>query len=75
MPIERHYSLGQAAKLIGINRATLKKWLASDLAIVLPDLGRGNKVLIRETDLKYLLSKRAVRSDWSLLRGGNRKAS
>jgi transposase len=72
MAIEKHYSLRQAAKLIGISRSTLKRWMAADLAIVLPRLGHGHKVLIRERDLEIVLRKHTATSDWTLLRGGRR---
>ncbi len=69
--MERHYSLRQAARLAGVERATLKRWLAQDLAIVLPPVRRGSKVLIRQSDIERVVRKRAARSDWSLLRKAN----
>ncbi len=75
MSLEKHYSLGQAAKTIGISRATLKKWLAEDMAMVLPNLDRGQKVLIRESDLELMLRRRRLKSNFALLRGGRKAAS
>lgn len=56
--IEKHYSLSGAAKLIGIERRALKKWLRIDLGIVIPRVRRGSKVLIRERDLQRIIEKR-----------------
>jgi predicted site-specific integrase-resolvase len=56
--IEKHYSLSGAAKLIGIERRALKRWLRQDLGIVIPRVRRGSKVLIRERDLRRLIEKR-----------------
>jgi len=65
--MERHFSLRKAAKEIGVDRHTLKLWL-TEIAIVLPPVRRGSKVLIRESDLERVMRKRTARSDWSLLR-------
>jgi len=67
--IEKVQSLSKWARDIGVYRGTLKRWLAADLAIVLPRVSKGCKVLIRERDIEVVLRKRTARSDWSLLRG------
>ena len=55
---EKRYSLTQAARELGIARATLKYWLATDLGLILPRVARGSKVVIYERDLEKLMSKR-----------------
>jgi hypothetical protein len=67
--IEKVQSLSKWARDIGVYRGTLKRWLAADLAIVLPRVSKGCKVLIRERDIEVVLRKRTARSDWSLIRG------
>ena len=64
MSIERHYSLTQAAKMIGVRRQTLKLWLA-ECAIVLPQLPRGSKVMLRESQIQQVLRKREAKADWA----------
>lgn len=63
--IERHYSLRQAAKAIGIDRHTLKAWLAADLAIEFPKVNRGSKLLIRESQLEAVLRCHGVESNFA----------
>lgn len=72
MTLERHYSLSQAARVIGVSRVTLKKWLAEE-AMILPPMNRGERALIRESDLENMLRRRRVTPNFALLRG--RKAS
>jgi transposase len=67
MAIEKRYSLGQAAKLVGVKASTLKLWLA-ECAIVLPEVPRGSKVLLRESQVEAVLRKREAKTDWSLIR-------
>lgn len=74
MSLEKHYSLSQAAKAIGIAPATLKKWLAEDMAMVVPQLDRRHKALIRESDLELLLRWRRLKSNFALFRGGRKSA-
>jgi excisionase family DNA binding protein len=66
--MERTYSISQAAKLVGVGRKTLKRWLAADLAIVMPQVKLGSKVLIREKDIERVVQKRTAKSDWRLIR-------
>ena len=68
MTLEKMYSLSQAAKIIGIQPKTLKRWLAEDLGMVLPRVARGGKALIRERDIEIVVRKRTATSNWSLLR-------
>lgn len=67
MSLERHYSLNQAAKLVGVQPKTLKMWLA-ECAIVLPEVARGSKVMLRESQIQQVLRKREAKADWSLIR-------
>lgn len=55
---EKRYSLSAAARELGINRVTLKRWLQSDLNIILPRVHRGSRVVIYERDLVRLMNKR-----------------
>jgi len=59
--IEPHYSLRRAAKLTGISRPTLKKWLREDLGVVLPPITRGSKVLISAKELEFVIRRRSLR--------------
>lgn len=68
MAIEKRYTLRQAAKLAGIGRHTLRRWLEVDLAMVFPPVERGSFILIREADLEAVLRKHTAHSDWTLLR-------
>jgi predicted site-specific integrase-resolvase len=65
--IERMQSLSKWAREVGVDRHTLKHWLAAD-AIVLPRIDRGGKVLIRESHIQQVVRKRLATADWSLLR-------
>jgi len=68
MSLERHYSLSQAAKAIGVDRDTLKRWLAADLAMVMPDLPKGSKMQIPERHIEAVLRNRRPSSDKKLIR-------
>ena len=68
MGIERRVSLGQAARLSGINRTTLRRWLESDLGFVFPNRARGSKVLLRESEIEAVLSAHSPKVDPRLLR-------
>jgi predicted site-specific integrase-resolvase len=58
MPLERHYSLREAARLVGIDPRVLKRWLLQDLGILVPRVRRGGKTMIRERDVERVLEKR-----------------
>jgi predicted site-specific integrase-resolvase len=58
MMLERHYSLSEAARLIGVDRRALKRWLRQDLGIVIPRVRHGAKVMIRERDIERVLGMR-----------------
>lgn len=55
---KRYYSLRQAATYIGVDRYTVKRWLAEDLGIIIPRVKHGAKVLIAEADLDKLIARR-----------------
>jgi predicted site-specific integrase-resolvase len=57
--LEKHYSLREAAKQIGVDPRALKRWLRQDLGILLPRVRRGGKVMIRERDIQRVVEKRA----------------
>ncbi len=56
--LEKHYSLSEAARLIGVDRRSVKRWLRQDLGILLPRVRKGGKVLIRERDVQRVVEKR-----------------
>jgi predicted site-specific integrase-resolvase len=56
--LEKHYSLSEAARIIGVDRRALKRWLRQDLGILLPRVRRGGKALIRERDIERVLEIR-----------------
>lgn len=68
--ITGRYSLSQAAKLIGVNRHTLRRWLEVDLGYRMPDVPRGGKILLSERDIEAVLKKHCPRVDLQLLRRG-----
>jgi predicted site-specific integrase-resolvase len=57
MSLEPHFSLSGAAKRIGVDRSTLKRWLRLE-GIILPRVRHGAKVLIRERDIERIVEKR-----------------
>ena len=58
MPIEPCYSLSHAARMIGVNRVTLKGWLEQS-GLALPLVRHGSRHMIRESELKRVLEARA----------------
>jgi predicted site-specific integrase-resolvase len=68
--ITERYSIRQAAKLTGINRHTLRRWLELDLGFRMPDVARGSKILLTEKDIEAVLRKHSPTVDWNLLRRG-----
>ena len=58
MMLEKHYSLSEAARIIGVDRRALKCWLRQDLGIILPRVRHGAKVMIRERDIERVLEIR-----------------
>jgi len=57
MPLEKHYSLSSAARQIGVDRSTLRRWLIQE-GILVPRVRRGGKVMIRERDVQRVVEKR-----------------
>ncbi len=68
MSLERCYSLRAAAKLTGIAKDTLRRWLLLDLGLVLPDVPRGSKVMIRHSDLELRLERRGLEHELAAAR-------
>ena len=56
--LEKHYSLGAAAKLVGWSPKTLKVWLRKDLGILLPRIKNGSRLMIRERDIEKVVARR-----------------
>lgn len=67
MAIEPRYSLRRAAEALGVDRGTLKGWLAEE-GIFFSGVARGSKYLIREADLERVIRKRSPSSDMPRLR-------
>jgi len=60
--IEQHYRMGDAAKIAGISRDTLMRWLAvADVDFVRGARGRGKVALIPEGVLRRILAAHSVR--------------
>ena len=59
--MERYLSLRKAAKEAGVCRETLKARLGEDLGILVPPVRQGSKVLIRMSDVEFVLRKRSAR--------------
>lgn len=53
----KHYSLSAGARLIGVERKTLKRWLRLE-GVVLPRVRHGAKVLVSERDIERVIEKR-----------------
>jgi hypothetical protein len=69
MSLERCYSLRTAARVLGCDRTTLKRWLLSDLGLALPPIGRGSRLMIRGSDLERLANLRGCQVNWSEVLG------
>jgi len=57
MTLEKHYSLGEASRIIGVEGRTLERWLRQ-VGILLPRVRHGAKVMIRESDIERVLKIR-----------------
>jgi predicted site-specific integrase-resolvase len=57
------YSIRQAAKIIGINRFTLRRWLETDLGYRVPKVARGSKVILSHFDVQRILAKHSLRME------------
>jgi excisionase family DNA binding protein len=68
--IEKRYSLNEAAKLAGVSRHTLRRWLEVDLGFAFPDVKKGSKILVKESDVEAVLRIHSPRVDQRLLRRG-----
>lgn len=67
MSVERCFSISKAAKSIGVERHTLKRWLL-EIGLVLPEVRRGSRQMIRESDLERVIAKRGPHVNYKLLR-------
>jgi len=68
--ISERYSIRQAAKLIGVHRHTLRRWLEVDLGYRMPSVPQGSKILLSERDIEAVLKKHSPSVDFQLLRRG-----
>ncbi len=57
--LERHYSIREAAALLGIPRSTLRTWVLQGLLprIKIPSPGGRGRVLLKETDVVAFLAR------------------
>jgi len=58
MMLEKHYSLSEAARIMGVDGRALQCWLRQDLGIILPRVRHGTKAMIRERDIERVLEIR-----------------
>ncbi len=56
-PLERHYSIKEAAALLGVPGSTLRMWALHGMVARVKFPGRRGRVLIRESDLAELLAR------------------
>lgn len=68
--ISQHYSIRQAAKMIGISHNTLRRWLEVDLGYRMPKVPHGAKILLSEQQIEAVVKKHSPSVDWNLLRRG-----
>lgn len=55
--IERRYSLSEAARLVGVDRGTLRIWLEAE-GLHVPTMRRGSKLMLTEADIERALRHR-----------------
>ena len=67
MSSKQYFSLSAAARHLGIDRTTLKRWLLAE-GLALPKLERGARMMIPIEDLERISARRQPRIDWRLLR-------
>lgn len=60
----RCMTLVEAARLLGVTRWTLKKWLEAELGLAFRSVGRGSRYLVRVDDVKALVSKKLPIKKW-----------
>lgn len=65
MSLGKHYSMREAARVIGVHRETLKAWLVADLAMEFPTMTRGSRLMIREADLETVIRRRAPQCNFA----------
>lgn len=68
--ISQRYSISEAARLIGIDRGTLRRWLEVDLGLRMPVVTNGSKILLNDAQIEAVLKKHSPSVDWNLLRRG-----
>jgi predicted site-specific integrase-resolvase len=60
--IEKRYSLSEAARLAGVDRKTLSRWLRIDLGITLPNAtATGSRILLTEAQVNQVLARRTAK--------------
>lgn len=60
--IEQHYKMSDAARLAGVSRDTLVRWLEdADIAFNRGARGRGKAALIPESVLLRIIQRRSIR--------------
>lgn len=56
--IEKHLSLREAARRIGIQPQTLKRWMHQELGIIFPRVRHGAKLIVLESDVEVVLERK-----------------
>lgn len=74
MALEKCFSLRKAASILGVNRNTLKRMLMTELGLVLPELSKGHKNMIRESTLEKLINCSGPHTDFRLLRTPSKRS-
>ena len=64
MITEKYIRLGKAARMLGIDRKTLRRWLEKDCGLSFRSLGRGNSPLVAERDIEAVIAKRTGQRTW-----------
>ena len=56
--LDRMMPLGKAARMIGVDSRTLRRWLEHDRGLAFVRLGRGASPLVKVADLQAVIARR-----------------
>ena len=62
--MEQLVSVGKAAKVVGVDRKTLQRWLEEEQGLSFPRVGRGQVRLVRRVDVEAVVKRRLARQRW-----------
>lgn len=71
MSLEPMISIADAARMAGITRHTLRRWLQVDLGITFYPPVKGAKRLIKKSDFELLLRMHSGKVNWTKAREGS----